>query len=106
MILKCFCDADRAQLEFLSQVLTWFQVLSDLKNYLRKCEIIPVGEVKNVEVLAPLLNCKIGSRSTYLGLPLGAVNMDRAAWNPMVERVERDLQVVKRDVYLKGERKC
>ncbi|PHT97270.1 hypothetical protein BC332_33805 [Capsicum chinense] len=103
--VRALSRMDRAQLEFLSQVLTWFQVLSDLKNYLRKCEIIPVGEVKNVEVLAPLLNCKIGSRSTYLGLPLGAVNMDRAAWNPMVERVERDLQVVKRDVYLKGKRK-
>lgn len=38
------------QLDFLGQVLTWFQVVSGLKISLRKCEIIPVGEVDNIDL--------------------------------------------------------
>lgn len=56
-----FCDADRAQLFHLRQVLTWFQVVSGVEINLKKCEIILVGEVENIEVLAQVMNCKIGA---------------------------------------------
>lgn len=53
----------------------------------------------NIEVLALVLNCKIGALPTsYLGLPLGATNKDLTAWNPVIERVERDSDWQKRDL--------
>ncbi|KAL6312838.1 hypothetical protein AAG906_020962 [Vitis piasezkii] len=44
-----------------------------LKVNLDKNELIPVGNVENVEELASELGCKVGSLpSTYLGMSLGA----------------------------------
>ncbi|XP_060178332.1 uncharacterized protein LOC132608309 [Lycium barbarum] len=68
------------------------RVVSGLKLNLRKCEIMPNGEVENVEALAQLLNCKVGALpTTYLGIPLRASNKDKAASNPVIERVEKRL---------------
>lgn len=40
---------------------------------LRWCEIVPVGDVPNVDELANILCCKVGKfPMTYLGMPLGA----------------------------------
>ena len=51
----------------------WFEDFSGLKINLSKSEIIPMGKVDNVEMLATELGCGIGSLpTTYLGLPLGA----------------------------------
>ncbi|XP_060178333.1 uncharacterized protein LOC132608310 [Lycium barbarum] len=67
-------------------------VVSGRKINLRKCEIMPNGEVENVKALAQLLNYKVGPLPTpYLGIPLGASNKDKAASNPMIERVEKIL---------------
>ena len=49
----------------------WFEVYSSLKINLSKNEIIPMGGVDNVEMLASELGCHVGSLlTTYLGLHL------------------------------------
>lgn len=50
-----FCDAVRAQL--LGQVLIWFQVALGLKINLIKREIIPFGEMVNIDLLAQVWHC-------------------------------------------------
>ena len=51
----------------------WFKACSGLKINLEKSELIPVGEVPNLEEFVEVLGCKLGYLlSTYLGLPLGA----------------------------------
>ena len=51
----------------------WFKAFSGLKINLNKSEIIPLGRVDNVEVLAAELGYGVGSLPTmYLGLPLGS----------------------------------
>ena len=70
MILLLFCEASKDQLLCLSWILFWFEASSGLRINLDKSELIPVGEVDNVEGLAAELGCQIGSLpSTYLGLP-------------------------------------
>ena len=68
-----FCDASYEQMTFLSWLLMWFEAISGLRINLDRSEILPVGKVENVELLALELNCKMGALpSTYLGLLLGA----------------------------------
>ncbi|RVW74015.1 hypothetical protein CK203_055872 [Vitis vinifera] len=62
-------------LSHLSWILFWFEAASGLKINLGKSEIIPVGEVEDIEELAVEIGCRVGSLpSQYLGLPLGAPN--------------------------------
>lgn len=62
-----------------------------------------MSKVENIEVLAQVMNCKIGDLpSTYLGLPLGASNNDLAVWNPVTERVEKRLASWQRRYLSKG----
>nr|XP_016476809.1 PREDICTED: uncharacterized protein LOC107798345 [Nicotiana tabacum] len=66
------------------------KIVSGLKINHRKCEITPMGEVDNIEEIAHVLNCKVGTLpTTYLELPLGASSKDLAMWNPVIERVEK-----------------
>ena len=68
-----FCEALEDQMLYLSWVLFRFKTSSGLKINLEKSELIPVGRLDNVEVLAAKLGCRLGSLpSTYLGLRLGA----------------------------------
>ena len=64
----------------------WFEAISSLSINLNKSEILPVGRVENVQVLASELGCKVGSLpSTYLGLPLGAPHKSVAVWDGVEE---------------------
>ena len=68
-----FCDASKENLEYLSWVFMWFEVLLGLKINLEKSELIPVGEVSNLKDLVGVLGCKVSALPTsYLRLPLGA----------------------------------
>ena len=68
-----FCDAFLTQIEHLRFVFTWFAAISGLKINLSKSEIVPVGNVLNLEDLMLVLGCKTASLlMKYLGLPLGA----------------------------------
>jgi hypothetical protein len=54
-----------------------FWTVSRLKINLSKSEIVPVGEVGDVEWLASILGCGVVSiRIKYLGLPLDAKYKD------------------------------
>lgn len=41
-------------------VLTWLHMVLYLKINLRKCELIPIDEVENIEMLVNVFNCKVG----------------------------------------------
>ena len=47
------------------------QVVTSLKVNVSKSEMIPIEEVNNVNALAEILGCSVGSLPmTYLGMPL------------------------------------
>ncbi|RVW23465.1 putative ribonuclease H protein [Vitis vinifera] len=78
---------------------------SDLRINLAKSEIIPVGEVVEMEELVVKLGCRVGSLpSQYLGLPLGAPNRAPYIWDGVEERVRRRLALWKRQYISKGGR--
>ena len=62
-----------------------------------KSEIIPVGEVEEMEEMVAELGCKVGSMpSVYLGLPLGAPNKNTSMWDGVEEKMRRKLARWKR----------
>ena len=98
-----FCNADVVQLESLRQVFTWFEVILGLKVNLQKSEMVPVGDVPNLEDLVAVLGCKSAALPMiYLGLPLGAKFNSKLIWNPIIEKLERRLGGWKRFYLSKG----
>ena len=92
-----FCEASKEHLTHLSWILLWFEAASGLRINLAKSEIIPVGEVEEIEELAVELGCMVGSLpSQYLGLPLGASNRAPSMWDGVEERVRKRLVLWKR----------
>jgi len=66
-----FCEPSVEQ--FLCLLLC-FEVVSGLKIDLSKFEIVPIGNVGDVEGLASILGCGVASLPIkYLGLPLSAI---------------------------------
>ena len=89
-----FCDASREQILFIRLVLTCFQAFTGLKVKVnvRKSEIVPIGEVSNIQTLANILQCRVGSLPMlYLGMPLGFLYKTASIWNPILERMEKKL---------------
>ena len=67
-----FCDASREQQLSIRLVLSCFQAFMGLKVNVGKSEIVPVGEVNNLDTLANILQCRMGSLPMkYLRMPLG-----------------------------------
>ena len=80
-----FCDADEEQILHVRMLLLCFQAVTGLKVDVLKSEMVPIGEVPNVNVLAEFLGCQIGSLPiTYLGMPLGASHKSPTVWNPIL----------------------
>uniref|UniRef100_A0A2N9J9F5 Reverse transcriptase domain-containing protein n=1 Tax=Fagus sylvatica TaxID=28930 RepID=A0A2N9J9F5_FAGSY len=99
------CGAARDQLCHLKSVFVWFQASSGLKINLGKSELVPVGSVPDVEELAVVLGCKVGTLPmSYLGLPLGSSFKDKTIWNGIVEKLETRLAGWKRMYLSKGGR--
>ncbi|RVW23310.1 putative ribonuclease H protein [Vitis vinifera] len=74
------------QLTYLAWVLLWFMASSGLKIILSKCELIPIGDVPNVEELASVMGCGIGKLlATYLGLPLCTSFKAKDVWDLVEE---------------------
>ena len=70
-----------------------------------KSEIVPVGEVRNIQSLANILQCKVGNLPmTYLGMPLGTLYKSPSIWNLILERMEKKLSGWKRLYLSKGGR--
>ena len=55
-----FYDASREQLLYIRMVLIFFEAIIGLKVNVSKSEIVPVGEVGNLDALARVLCCKVG----------------------------------------------
>jgi hypothetical protein len=98
-----FCGADPEQILNLRFVFTWFEAASGLKINLSKSEIVPVGDVPQIDELVHLLGCKQSVLPLqYLGLPLGASFKESAIWNPVLGMVEKRLASWKRLYLSKG----
>ena len=92
-----FCEANSKQLMYFGWTLMWFEAHSSLKINLSKSEIIPVGRVDNVEMLASELGCGVGFLpTTYLGLSLGALHRVMGVWDTIKERFRKRLASWKR----------
>uniref|UniRef100_A0A2N9HCD7 Reverse transcriptase zinc-binding domain-containing protein n=1 Tax=Fagus sylvatica TaxID=28930 RepID=A0A2N9HCD7_FAGSY len=51
--------------------------------------MVPVGDVPNLQVLADIMGCRIGSLPmSYLGMPLGANFKSKTVWNSILEKME------------------
>ena len=56
-----------------------------LKVNVLKSDMVSIGEVPNVHVLAEFLGCRIESLPiAYLGMPLGASHKSPTVWNPIL----------------------
>ena len=100
-----FCDNDLEKLVHIRLVLTCFEAVTGLKVNMSKSEMVPIGEVSNLPVLADILCCKIGSLPiSYLGMPLGSHYKSTAVWNPIIEKMERRLAGSQRLYLSKGGR--
>ena len=100
-----FCEANSEQLMYLGWTLMWFEAYSGLKITLSKSEIILVGRVDNVEMLASELGCGVASLpTTYLGLPLGAPHRAMGVWDTIEKRFRKRLASWKRQYISKGGR--
>ena len=72
-----FCDANPQHMMYIRLVLTFFEAVTGLGVNMSKSEMVPVGVVPNLRVLADIMGCRIGSLPmSYLGMPLGA-NLSR-----------------------------
>ena len=70
-----------------------------------KSEIIPIGEVEEVDEMAVELRCRVGQLpAVYLRLPLGSPNKASSLWDGVEERVRRRLALWKRQYISKGGR--
>ena len=66
-----FCDASRERLLSIRLALSCFQAFTGLNVNVGKSEIVLVGEVNNLDVLANILRRRMGSLPMiYLGMPL------------------------------------
>jgi hypothetical protein len=87
-----FSGASLDQVQAIDDLLICFELVSGLKVNLAKSTLVPVGEVSNVEALAEVLGCEVGSLPIkYLGLPLGSRFKDKVSWNRVVEKSIRTL---------------
>ncbi|RVW88799.1 hypothetical protein CK203_034657 [Vitis vinifera] len=85
-----FCQANQDQMTYLSWLLMWFEVVSELRINLEKSELIPVDSVVNIDDLAMNFGCRVGSLpSTYLGLPLGASIKSVIVWDGVKKRFRK-----------------
>ena len=98
-----FCDTSREQLLSIRLVLPCFQVFTGLKVNVGKSEIVPIEEVNNLDALANILQCRVGSLPMkYLGMPLGSSFKTTSIWNPILEKMEKKLSGWKRLYLSKG----
>ena len=85
--------------------LSCFQAFTGLKVNVRKSEIVPVWEVNNLDALANILQCRVGSLPmNYLGMLLGTSFKTALIWNPILEKMEKKLSRWKRLYLSKGSR--
>ena len=61
-----------------------------MKVNAEKSEIVPIGEVSNLDDLASIRQCGVGSfANEILEMPFGALFKATSIWNPILEKMER-----------------
>jgi hypothetical protein len=86
-------------------VFLCFEAISGLRFNLAKSEIVPVGEVGDIEELVHILDCRVFSLPLkYLGLPLGASYKEISIWSGIIEKMECQLTGRKKIYLSKGVR--
>ena len=99
------CRADEEQLRNLRCLFLCFEAVSGLKINLSKSEIVPIGEVEEVDRLANIFGRRVaGLPMKYLGLPLEAPYKSTTIWNDIIEKMERKLAGWKKMYLSKGGR--
>lgn len=89
----------------LRTLLLFFEAESGLKVELSKSELVPVGNVCNIQLLAITLGCKVSSfPMKYLGFPLGAASRVKSISDVVIEKIEHKLASWKMLYLLKGSR--
>ena len=87
-----FCDANEEQILHIRLLLLSFQVVIGLKVNVHKSEMVPIGKVVDVHVLAEILGCRVGTLPmSNLGMPLGASHNSPSIWNLILEKIEQKL---------------
>lgn len=77
--------------------------MSSFKVNLQKSEIIPIGEVEELDTLASLFGCKVGSLSSiHLGLPLGAFHKTCIVRDLVEERLKRRFTPLEETILIDG----
>jgi hypothetical protein len=103
MILLCVVGEE--QLRNLCCLFLCFEAVSGLKINLPKSEIVPIGEVQDINLLASIFGCWVASLPMkYLGLPLGAHYKATTIWNSTLETMEWRLAGWKMSLLSKGGR--
>ena len=70
-----------------------------------KSEIVPIGEECNIQSLANIFQCRVGSLPMiYLGMPLGTLYKTTSIWNPILKMMEKKLSDWKQLYLSKGGR--
>ncbi|XP_059446327.1 uncharacterized protein LOC132177866 [Corylus avellana] len=86
------CGADEEHLKNLRCLFLCFEAVSGIKINLSKSEIVPIGEVEDIDRLANIFGCRVaGLPMKYLGLPLGAPYRSTTIWNDIIEKMGRKL---------------
>ena len=100
-----FCKDDVKQLKIWKWILICFKLVSGLKINLQKSEIIPIGNMEDVNRATSLFGCKVGKFPTsYLGLPLEAPNKLCGVWDSIEQRFKRKSTAWKKQYLSKGGR--
>lgn len=72
---------------------------------LSKSQLIAIGEVPNIVVLAADLGCQVGFLPIrYLGLALGTSFKNRSTWHPMIDKMRKKLAGWKANYLSRGGR--
>ena len=84
-----------------------FSGFTGLKVNVGKSEIVPVGNVNNLDALANILHCRVDSLPMkYLGMPLGTSFKTASFWNPILEKMEKKLLGGSVSIYLRVVGSC
>lgn len=83
-----FCEANPNHLRNLDCLFLCFETVSGFRINLVKSELVPVGNINNVEALASILDCRVSSLPMkYLGLLLGASFKAKFMWDGIIEKI-------------------
>ena len=68
-----------------------------------KSEIVPIREVSNIQTLANILQCRVGSLPMiFLGTPFGTLYKTASIWNLILKMMEKKFSSWKRLYLSKG----